>query len=564
MRRAILSLSIFISPVFPIATTVGESVARQHEGAFFEVPQRLRPRVDFWKDIFTKYGKHQIVIHHRAYPQVVFDVIDLSYEGERLPPDQYQSLRAYIEEQRVGKVKQALERLAQGFPAMSSIENRIAQKMSFMGGGLEKYQRALDEDMIRTQTGIRERFGDAIQRSGRYLPYMEEIFRSYGLPHELTRLPFIESSFDVSAYSSVGAAGIWQFMRATAKSYMKVDGGIDDRLDPIRATRAAAQYLKSAYERLGAWPLAITSYNHGVGGVARKVEQLGTSDIATIIEHPEIRLLGFASNNFYPEFLAAVEVYRERQRYFPGIRVDPPISFMERDFRQPVTAQQVARSFGTSLDALRAVNFSFSDAVWSGRAKIPAGYVIRIPVGAVQRQEVAPIREEAPKISSVHSSAVSHVVRKGETLLSIAKRYGISTADLARANGLSPKSAVRPGATLRLSSRSPEPAPIVKPQPVQKRLHTVKKGDSLLSVASRYGITVNKLKELNHLTRNEVKVGQSLIVGLAGEKGAVDAPTKVVTGKKGVVAKKASAAKTSVVEKGEKSSLKKTGKRKKR
>jgi len=527
MRRAILCLGILLSPIFPVAATSGENVARLHDATFFEVPQRLRPRVEFWKDIFTKYGKHQIVIHHRAFPQAIFDVIDLSYEGERLPPDQYQSLRSYIEEQRVGKVKQALDRLAQGFPATSSLEMRIAQKMNFLGGGIEKYQRALDEDMVRTQTGIRERFGESIRRSGRYLPYMEEIFRSYGLPHELTRLPFIESSFDVTAYSSVGAAGIWQFMRATAKSYMRVDGGIDDRLDPLRATRAAAQYLKSAYDRLGSWPLAVTSYNHGVGGVARKVEQLGTSDISTIIEHPEIRLLGFASNNFYPEFLAAVEVYRERNKHFPGIRLDPPITFMERDFRQPVTVQQVARAFGTSVDALRAVNFSFSGGVWSGRMKIPSGYVIRIPVGVVQRQEIVTAVEEQPKISSVHSSAVSHVVRKGETLLSIAKRYGVSTADLAAVNGIRANRALRPGTTLKLAARKAvEAPPAVKPQPVKKRLHTVKKGESLAGIAARYKISTYKLKELNHLTASQVRVGQSLVVGLIGEQAAVQSPKK--------------------------------------
>lgn len=556
MRRAILCLGILLSPIFPVAATSGENVARLHDATFFEVPQRLRPRVEFWKDVFTKYGKHQIVIHHRAYPQAIFDVIDLSYEGERLPPDQYQSLRSYIEEQRVGKVKQALDRLAQGFPATSSLEMRIAQKMSFMGGGIEKYQRALDEDMVRTQTGIRERFGDAIRRSGRYLPYMEEIFRSHGLPHELTRLPFIESSFDVTAYSSVGAAGIWQFMKATAKSYMRVDGGIDDRLDPLRATRAAAQYLKSAYERLGSWPLAVTSYNHGVGGVARKVEQLGTSDISTIIEHPEIRLLGFASNNFYPEFLAAVEVYRERHKHFPGIRLDPPLHFMERDFRQPVTVHQVARAFGTSIDALRAVNFSFSGGVWNGRMKIPAGYVIRIPVGAVQRQEIVTAAEESPKISSVHSSAVSHVVRKGETLLSIAKKYGISTADLAAANGIKANRALRPGTTLKLASRrAVESPPAVKPQPVKKRLHTVRKGESLAGIAAKYKISTYKLKELNHLSSNQVKVGQSLVVGLIGEQAAVQTSKKQVKGKGGKVTKKSTTVKK--VSKGKKEKSKK-------
>ena len=153
-------------------------------------------------------------------------------------------------------------------------------------------------------------------RTGRrYFPEMERIFVAEGLPPELTRLPLIESCFNLDAYSKVGATGVWQFMPGTGRLYMMVNGSVDERRDPIASTRAAARYLTNSYGRLGNWPLAITAYNHGPAGVARGVDETRSTDIVTLIRYYDGPGWGFSSRNFYAEFLAALDIEKHQEAY---------------------------------------------------------------------------------------------------------------------------------------------------------------------------------------------------------------------------------------------------------
>lgn len=430
----------------------------------FECPERLRPRVNFWKDIFTKYGKANIVIHHREFPQVVFMVVDLSKEFQQLDPVSFDRLRKSEEKRRVAEIKETIEYLASDKQPQSYLQKFISAKMQFLGEGTSKYRRILDEDLIRTQTGIKEKFADSVRRAGRYLPLIERIFvEDYGLPVELTRLPFIESSFDYTAYSSVGAAGIWQFMPRTGKLYMTVNKTVDERRDPLEASRGAARYLREAYGRLGSWPLAVTSYNHGVAGVNSKVRRMGTTDIVTLIESKQEKAFGFASSNFYPEFLAALEIYDNYQQYFPGLELEAPIKAREVEITRPVHVAQMARELGVEIEALQAVNYALSQTVWTGRAKIPAGYTLKVPHESdlhLAYKRMAKV--EAPTPSSVSSSiygGVTYKVRKGDTLIAISKKYGTSVADLKALNNLG-SAPLKVGKTLIVKQR--EDAPDIK------------------------------------------------------------------------------------------------------
>jgi len=374
----------------------------------FQTPASLRGRVDFWKDVFATYGKNQVVVHHREFPQVVFGVLDFTAEAQTMSPVELSRHRANVEKETVAALKRQLELLAKGEPASTPYQEKLERVMERVPGGVNKYRRLVEEDLIRTQTGIRERYAEAIRRSWRYLPFMEQIFVSeYGLPKELTRLPFIESSFDYTAYSSVGAAGIWQFMPRTARSHhLRVGAQIDERRDPIKATRAAAEYLRSAYRSLGSWPLAITSYNHGVGGVRGKVSKAGTDDLAEIIEHPTERYFGFASSNFFPEFLAALEIFDDHKRYFPEIALEPPLRVVSYPLRSAMSVAYVSRQLGISVEELREANYAILEPVWQGRAKIPAGYTLRVPVQYRERVDTLlkpePVSER-PKNSQVSS-----------------------------------------------------------------------------------------------------------------------------------------------------------------
>jgi membrane-bound lytic murein transglycosylase D len=528
-RKILLQLLIsapFVSVVTPgwvqALPPLSQQLSTQNSDHVFSVPTELRGRVDFWKDVFTRYGKYQQIIHHREFPQVRFGVIDLSLEGESMHPVEFERFKKAESERRVKEIHRALDHLAQGGRPSNLLEDIVAREMRSIRGGPEKYQRAVKEDLVRTQTGIKERYADAVKRAGRYMPIMEKIFvEEFALPRELTRLPFVESSFDYTAYSSVGAAGIWQFMPRTAKSYkLAVNTIVDQRRDPILATRAAAQYLKGAYSELGNWPLALTSYNHGVGGVRKKVNQYGTTDLVKLIEHPSERPFGFASSNFYPEFLAAVEIYRDWRILFPQLEIDPPLTLKSYQVESAVNINSLARHVGIDADALRGVNYALSSAVWNGRALVPRGYQLYIPTGetvalARFRGSDNEPQPKGPSSSTVYGG-ITYKVRQGDSLISIAKKYNVTTNQLIATNPLA-RQAMQIGQDLIIQpapkqlqaaslNQKTRPASVVR----EATYHTVKKGETLSSIAKRYKVSVQALKNVNRIKSSSISVNQKL------------------------------------------------------
>ena len=179
-------------------------------------------------------------------------------------------------------------------------------------------------ERVRFQLGQADRFRAGLIRSGTWKPYIYEALDKQGLPRELAALPHVESSFDPTAYSKVGAAGMWQFMRSTGVRYMRIDHIVDERRDPFLATDGAVRLLAENYSNVETWPLALTAYNHGVAGMRRAVLQQNTTDIATIVRKYQSRSFQFASRNFYTAFLAALEIDTHPEKYFPGIKISEP------------------------------------------------------------------------------------------------------------------------------------------------------------------------------------------------------------------------------------------------
>lgn len=524
--------SIVVGLLVLISSGGGICLAERHNP--FSTPLRLRARVNFWKDVFAKHTSADFVIHHREYPYVIFEVVDLKREKAELSNIEFAHLKKREEESRVEAVRRAIRNLAAGGKPQSALEKRVQQQMRVIGATRRDYDRVLRDDLIRTQTGIRERYAEAIARSGRYLPMMERIFLDTGLPIELTRLPFIESSFDYTAYSSVGAAGIWQFMRATARGYMTVNDLVDERRDPLAATRAAAKYLRSAYARLGDWGLAVTSYNHGVAGVARKIKNAGTSNIVDLIESRGTRAFGFASENFYPEFLAAIEVYKERKKLFPEVREEKPVNFWEQRLTTSLSIGEAARRFRTSTTDLQTVNYALASSIWKGSRRIPAGYSLKIPLERGQK----PYVPKEPVISSVKENTLTHVVRTGETIEKIAARYSTTPSFIRKVNNLK-MAALRPGQMLVVKQgekeerEQPEVRTIAKQLPPKKQVpvttqvsastgsieYRVKSGDSLSEIAGRYNVPVSALRAANGLRSNSLRIGQKLRIPAQRVKG---------------------------------------------
>ncbi|MBM4255232.1 MAG: lytic transglycosylase domain-containing protein [Deltaproteobacteria bacterium] len=364
----------------------GEEKEPSH--SYFPIPKSIRPQVDFWKKIFAVYSRYQVVIHDTETMQI-YRVLDFRRlrDDEELDEATVNQIRQDQTKLEMAQIRSVLTKLQGCVDGLESCDNLDPEEKKiwnlFKGNtDVDRFRAAAGEDRLRTQTGVRERFREGVQNSRRYLKAMEEIFQREGVPVELTRLPLVESSFNLKATSKVGAAGIWQFMPSTGRLYdMQVSSAIDERRDPLIATEAAARFLKSNYERLGAWPLAITAYNHGPGGVATAINTVGSRDIGDIVRLYRGKNFGFASRNFYTEFLAALDVERNHKKHFGALEMDAPLAYDEISLESPLSLSRVAEFVGVESDEIRNLNPALGSPIREGSSPIPRGYQLRLPSG---------------------------------------------------------------------------------------------------------------------------------------------------------------------------------------
>src|SRR5690606_19937469 len=208
-----------------------------------------------------------------------------------------------------------------------------------------------------------------------------------------------------------------QFMRSTGRRFLRIDSVVDERLDPYRSTEAAARFLEQNYIVLGSWPLALTAYNHGPGGMRRAKEQLGTSDITTILRNYSSRSFGFASRNFYVAFLAALEIDSDPEKLFGPIKRDPPDTSRVMKMTSFVPSSSVAAVLGLEREELRRLNPSLLPSVWNGARYIPRGFELRVPANIDLSAALAKIERFQVDTQLVDRQ---HRVRRGETLSGIA------------------------------------------------------------------------------------------------------------------------------------------------
>jgi membrane-bound lytic murein transglycosylase D len=241
---------------------------------------------------------------------------------------------------------------------------------------------ALVPENIRVQLGMRDSFVRGLIRSRKYMTYMEKTFRDMGLPTELCRLPFVESGFNEGVVSKVGASGIWQVMPQTGTIYGTVSQAIDQRNSPLKATMIAAQLLKTYYKMTkGHWPLAVTSYNHGIGGVLRASKLLKTTDLSEIIQKYNDPNFKFASGNFYASFLAALyaekyhnDIFNNRQILKSKLLVRDAVTL-----KQSTNLQFLSEGLKIPMTTLLTYNIDLKNA---GRATaLPKGFELHLPLG---------------------------------------------------------------------------------------------------------------------------------------------------------------------------------------
>lgn len=419
----------------------------------------LKTQVAFWKQVFTRYSTHEAVIHDTWHLDRIYSVLDFRSQANSFANES--ELSTYID----GRVKEEKERVRAVLLRLQELDGSSdeltpeeQQIRALFGNDADpiKFQRAAALDRIRTQRGLRERFMAGIEVSRRYLPEMEAIFRRAGLPQELTRLPLVESCFNVRAYSKAGAAGVWQFMPSTGRLYMRIDARVDERRDPIESTHAAAALLQRNYEVLGTWPLAITAYNHGRAGIARAVDAVNTTDLVKIIEQYDGPLFKFASRNFYAEFLAALDVERNAATYFGDLRPHAPQHGEQVSVPDPVTIGIAAQAARTDIDTLADLNPALTPDVVKGKLLIPKGWRLRVPLGSATdfRVRYASILPRLKPAKDHGTRYVTHRVQRGQTLAAIARQYGTSTTAIQRRNRLRGAS-VRAGQSLIIPTVAP-------------------------------------------------------------------------------------------------------------
>ncbi len=408
----------------------------------FPKPAPIVPRVEFWKRVYTEVDTKAGLLHDGEDLSIVYEAVR---PAAGLSPGSWQ----HFVDGRRSHYKAVLSKLGRGHRSpLSSDEARV---LALFPKGVSDRTLRGAAGRVRFQLGQADKFQAGLARQGRWKHYMRQAFEERGLPSELTALPHVESSFNPYARSSVGASGLWQFMPSTGRLYMRVDNTVDERNDPWVATIAAARLLKSNYQKTDSWPIALTAYNHGLGGMLRAMRTLGTRDIGVIVERYQSRSFGFASKNFYSEFLAALEIDQNPERFFGAVPRDPPeapeIVVLDHYYR-PTT---LVRAFGVSLDSLRDANLGLADAVWNGEKLLPKGYALRVPPDPLRAAPKVVLAEIPAKerLAGQYQDR-THKVRRGETLGRIASRYGVSVKAMMAKNGLRSANRIHTGQRLAI------------------------------------------------------------------------------------------------------------------
>jgi membrane-bound lytic murein transglycosylase D len=510
------------------------SGAPAHAASAFVRPAELEHDVAFWRRVYTEVSTDGGFLHDN-------ERLDIVYETLVFPADLPPSRRSQRIDEAKERVERALRKLGSREPgALAAEEARIRD---LWPANTSRAEFAAAAERVRYQLGQANRFREGLVRSGAWMPKIVQTFEKKGLPRELAALPHVESSFNTYAYSKVGAAGMWQFMRSTGRRYLRIDNVVDERLDPYKATAAAAEFLEQNYAVLGSWPLALTAYNHGAAGMRRARDSLGTDDIARIVRNYQSRTFGFASRNFYVAFLAAVEIDSNPERFFGALERDPLDSSQMAVLPQYLSMRSIVAELGLDTEQMKRLNPALLPPVWSGTRHVPRGYELRVPAGVDLHAALSRIPSDQRFDGQVADTR--HQVQSGESLSVIAARYGVPLVTLAELNNLSRPYTIRAGQVLVLPDRKGQPAtggPLLASAAraaaapaatasatAPEDRYIVRRGDTLSRIAGRHGLTEEKLMELNGIReRNFLYEGQVLAISHAASLAAAPDSAAVV------------------------------------
>jgi membrane-bound lytic murein transglycosylase D len=483
----------------------------------FPRPAELEPAISFWVRVYTEVDTQSGFLHDSRHLDVIYTDLRLN--------------RRAIEARR-SQIQEDLRVLATGERDQLTDSQREILALWPIDVSSQTLRAAASN--VRWQLGQSDRFLGGLQRSGAYRQHINNVIREKGLPAELGVLPHVESSFNPGAFSSASAAGMWQFTRATGQRFMRIDHIVDERMDPYTATSAAMSLLEYNYSVLGTWPLALTAYNHGAGGIARAVRETETTDIEKIVANYKGRSFGFASRNFYAQFLAVNEVEKNAEEHFGAVRFNSAPNFREVETDAFIDAEVFASSVGISLEQLRADNRALRPVVWEGNKRIPAGFRIKVREEVVTSEDILAMVLADFKFP-VQTPDIAYVVERGDSLSVIARRFNTSVTRLASLNQLQSRNRIQIGQRLLLpqdNSQQTSVAAVV----AEEGSYTVRRGDTVSLIAARYGVTEQALLGVNGIQDpHRIYPGQQLTMPGQGDAGiqfagidATIAPTQTI------------------------------------
>lgn len=435
LRHAILLLLFISSQLFA--------------DVLFPVPESLEKNIQFWVQVYSRYSTSEVLIHDRNHLDIVYQVIDLNdYYPENA------SLRTKW--RKVSEISNQYERILDRLCQVDSTDlaslsdqERYVYNLWLHIDDANKFRTARYN--VRGQKGLREKFRNGVIRSGRFKEKITEILREYDVPEDLQYLPHVESSFNHKAYSRVGAAGMWQFMRSTGRVYMNVGYTVDERLDPILSSIAAARLLRDNYLALQSWPLAITAYNHGLNGMKRAKARHG-SDIGKIVSEYQSRIFGFASRNFYAEFLAARKIASNYEFYFGPLELDKPLEYKVFELPDYVTLNTLLRRFDLDVESIAELNPALRPAALKSQRRIPRGYPLRLPSHIKNDWETLYASLDPSEKYNDQIRDKYYTIRMGDNLSDIARRAGTTINMLMALNNISNPHRIRAGQIIEIPS----------------------------------------------------------------------------------------------------------------